>query len=234
MSAPKLKRGIVKKAISGDTVVLLGPIGKNGLPMELVVTLYGLHAPRIDKLEPFAKESRNYLRTLLAAKEVQFANYAVRNAQQAHIFLDGKDVSLSVLSQGWAVVNERADESHLPDAWDEYQPANDEARANQLGMYSMKPFKYGCKGELPTSVESQLNKIKGQHFTGYTEDVEYSFAYKVYLPLHDSFMLVNFKGLMIPIVNADHAKNVRTFIFRNCIQQDVSFVVLDMNKDKDA
>jgi len=148
--------------------------------------------------------------------------------------LDGKDVSLMVLGNGWAVVNEKADESHLPDAWDEYQPANDQAKANNLGMYSMKPFKYGSKGDLPTNFQDLLEKTKGKTFEGYSEDIEYSFAYKMYLPHHDSFMVVNFKGVMIPIVNADHAKAARTFLFRNCIQQDVHFEVIDQNKEKDG
>jgi len=59
----KLKSGKVKKAVSGDTIVILGPMNpKTGVPHELLLTIYGIHAPRMDKMEPFCRESKDFLR----------------------------------------------------------------------------------------------------------------------------------------------------------------------------
>jgi staphylococcal nuclease domain-containing protein 1 len=233
----KLKPAKVKKVVSGDTFVLLGPINaKTGLPHELLLSLYGIKCPRMDKMEPFCRESKDFLRKLIAGKDVQFSNFVMPNkSQQCHVYLDGKDVALTALAAGYASPDENAPTNREPADYDDYWPAYESAKSATKGMWSGKEFKYGKKGALPTDIEALFKATKDKTLTGYIDDIEFNFAFKIYLAEHDATIPVIFKGITIPIIGADHAKSVRTFIFRNFIQKDITFKVSnEFSKDKEA
>ena len=68
----------VKAVLSGDTVILMG-VPKNGPPPERQVSLSYVKAPKFannqkayQDEEPFAWESREYLRKLIIGKKVKF------------------------------------------------------------------------------------------------------------------------------------------------------------------
>jgi len=198
---------MVKKAISGDTVVLLGPVGKNGLPKELILKLYGVEAPRMDKMEPFCRDSRDFLRRLLAGKLVQMHIFnGPRNIMQGHLYIDGKNVSLEVLKNGWANIDEHPIDERTPPEFDQFQAAYDSAFSKNLGIFSGSPYKYGNKAQLSTNLEDLFKQTKEKELTGYVEDIEFNFNFKICIPEHDSFVQIMLKGITIPIINADHAK----------------------------
>jgi staphylococcal nuclease domain-containing protein 1 len=72
---PSTGRSFVKSVISGDTLVLRGK-ATNGPPTEVIFTLTNIVAPRMSRgSEPEEKnafKSREFLRTALVGKEVQF------------------------------------------------------------------------------------------------------------------------------------------------------------------
>jgi len=156
-------------------------------------------------------------------------------SQKCHLYLNGKDVALDLLSNGWVTVDEYAEEHRQPTDWDEYWPAIQKAQADGQGIYSGKPFKYGKKGAFPTDLETLFKQTKDKSYTGYVDDIEFNFSFKMYVPEYDSTVPVVFKGITIPIIGAEHAKQVRTFIFRNFIQKEFKFTVAnEYNKDKEA
>ena len=55
MATPKTKSGFVKRILSGSSIVLLGPPGKDGLPLEKNLYLCNISAPRFSEAleEPF-------------------------------------------------------------------------------------------------------------------------------------------------------------------------------------
>jgi len=231
----KLKPARVKKAISGDEIVVLGPLGKNGLPQELVLTLWGISAPRMDRLEPFCRDSKDYLRTMLAGKDVMFCNFVgAGKKQEAHIYLNDKNVAIEVLRAGKANLDEEVEDRRMPAEYNDYLDANREAKAGTKGIYSGQPKQYGSKGSLPTNVEELYKVARDKTFSGYIDDMEYNFNFKMVIKEYENTMNILIKGITVPIISADHAKLIRTFLYKNCIQQTLSYKVVEFNKDKEG
>ncbi|KAK6127910.1 hypothetical protein DH2020_038339 [Rehmannia glutinosa] len=107
-------RGIVKAVPSGDSLVIMGNT-KAEIPPEKTITLSSLMAPKLAPRrggvdEPFAWESREYLRKLCIGKEVTFrVDYTVPaiNREFGSVFLGDKNVALLVVAAGWAKVREQ-------------------------------------------------------------------------------------------------------------------------------
>ena len=86
-------RGVVKSIMSGDCVVIRGR-PTNGPPPERILALAGITAPRLGRRpqtgdakeeldEPWAWESREYLRRKLVGKQVSFTvDYAVPSGRE--------------------------------------------------------------------------------------------------------------------------------------------------------
>merc|ERR1719419_140692 len=88
--APQIKRGIVKNCLSGDCVVIRGK-PRGGPPPEMTVAFSGVTAPKLARRpttpaeetapeEPFAWESREFLRKKIVGKEVLFTEETVISA----------------------------------------------------------------------------------------------------------------------------------------------------------
>ncbi|KAL3655116.1 Translin-1 [Castilleja foliolosa] len=106
-------RGTVKAVPSGDSLVIMGN-SKAEIPPEKTITLSSLMAPKLASRrggdEPFAWESREYLRKLCIGKEVTFrVDYTVPsiNREFGSVFLGDKNVALLVAAAGWAKVREQ-------------------------------------------------------------------------------------------------------------------------------
>ncbi|XP_073159229.1 ribonuclease TUDOR 1 [Henckelia pumila] len=108
-------RGRVKAVPSGDTLVIMGN-SKAEIPPEKSITLSSLMAPKLGAPhrgsidEPFAWDSREFLRKLCIGKEVTFkVDYTVAsiNREFGSVFLgDNINVALAVVAAGWAKVKD--------------------------------------------------------------------------------------------------------------------------------
>ena len=109
----------VKAVLSGDTVVLMGK-PNNGPPPERIVSFSYLKAPKLANIakafqdeEPFAWESREYLRKLIIGKQVKFnIDYQIQNTNFQRDFAtltlaDGQNVGQLCLQNGWVRINEK-------------------------------------------------------------------------------------------------------------------------------
>ncbi|BGP08133.1 hypothetical protein JCM10049v2_003979 [Rhodotorula toruloides] len=138
MSAPATETpaslaAIAKSVWSGDTIVLRGKVVQpNALPREKVLHLADLTAPRLGSRdredEPWAFESRDFLRSLVVGKEVSFSiSYTVPSASNPSQPLefgivyvinptDGSelDVAAELVRSGWAKVRDssKRDQAH--------------------------------------------------------------------------------------------------------------------------
>jgi staphylococcal nuclease domain-containing protein 1 len=75
--------GMIKEVLSGDTVKIIGKSMEDGPPPEITITLASVLAPRLKggvAEEPYAWESRDFLRELCIGKRVQFKVVQVVNA----------------------------------------------------------------------------------------------------------------------------------------------------------
>lgn len=108
----------VKAVLSGDTVVLIPPrYNKPTPPAERVLTLSSIRAPSGN--EPGAFEAREFLRTLLLGKEVQFTT--VHKSASGHEFGDLHApvfalLAHEVVSKGWAKVKDNVEDESLAEA----------------------------------------------------------------------------------------------------------------------
>ncbi|VDM95711.1 unnamed protein product [Thelazia callipaeda] len=119
--AATLKRGVVKQVLCGDAVVLQGP-PINGPPKEMTVYLSNVVAPRLGKRptdsepgkedEPFAWESREFLRKKLVGQNVVFrCDYTTTSGREhGRIYLGGtnlenaENIVETCVSEGWVEV----------------------------------------------------------------------------------------------------------------------------------
>ena len=97
---------VVKSVLSGDCVIIRGkPV--NGPPPEAIVSLSNINAPR--NQEPFAFESKEYLRSLLVGKQVAY-KIVYTSASNRHIGslklhnADDGDVARMIVKNGFARV----------------------------------------------------------------------------------------------------------------------------------
>ncbi|KAG9014511.1 hypothetical protein FRB93_013636 [Tulasnella sp. JGI-2019a] len=110
-------KAIVKSCLSGDTLVLRGRPGLQGqLPAERVLHIAEVAAPRLGTSqrddEPFAFESREFLRSHAVGKEVSFTSThslpitdgVPRDIGAAQI--GGQDIATELLKNGWAKLKE--------------------------------------------------------------------------------------------------------------------------------
>lgn len=102
----------VKAVPSGDSLVLTAKSSnKPGPPPERTITLSSLIAPRLARRggvdEPFAWESREFLRKLCIGKDVIFKiDYAVPSIGRefGSVFINDQNVGALIVSEGWAKV----------------------------------------------------------------------------------------------------------------------------------
>jgi endonuclease YncB( thermonuclease family) len=172
---------------------------------------------------------------MLAGKDVKFCNFTgAGKKQEAHIYLGDQNVAVQILRAGYANLDEDPEERRQPSEYDDYLDANREAKAGTKGIYSGSPKKYGSNTSLPTNVEDLYKVTRDKTFSGYIDDCEYNFNFKMFIKEYENTMNILIKGITVPIISADHAKLIRGFLYKNCIQQTLSYKVVEFSKDKDG
>ncbi|KAA8542037.1 hypothetical protein F0562_023189 [Nyssa sinensis] len=139
-------RGKVKAVPSGDSLVIMGST-KAEIPPEKTITLSSLMCPRLARRggddEPFSWESREYLRKLCIGKEVTFrVDYTVPSIGRefGSVFLGDKNVSLLVVSEGWAKVKEQGQQKgEVSPFLAELLRLEEQAKQQGLGRWSRSP-----------------------------------------------------------------------------------------------
>eukprot|EP01048_Picozoa_sp_COSAG05_P026425 COSAG05_NODE_7203_length_843_cov_0.697581_1_plen_189_part_01 len=114
MADASFKTGIVKEVPNGDTMVIMGTNWSNGPPPTKTVCLAGLVTPRCGrrdtKDEPFAFQSREFLRKKVIGQTVQFKiDYVVPGGTRelGVVMLGSENLAESVVAAGWAKLRER-------------------------------------------------------------------------------------------------------------------------------
>jgi staphylococcal nuclease domain-containing protein 1 len=183
----------LQAVLSGDTVVLVGK-ATSGPPQEITITLASLQAPRISRgpqqssEDPFAWESREFLRTLCIGKTVSFkivycvtsinrtfGDIYFQNTSDEH---DAQPVCLSelVVAAGWSTV--RGSEVQGPSSGsDKLSSRHDTLLVLEVEAKAAKRGVHGAKGPgrtiswAPTSIEVHTLFIvfyfKRLHYTGF-------------------------------------------------------------------
>ena len=132
--------------LSGDTLVLVGK-SINGPPPEITITLNHIQTPKLSRGssqidEPYAWESREYLRHLLIGKHVQFKvtnTVSSINRTFGMIFFNGQNVIKLMLSAGWATLKDQMMRDDVnADEYNELNQLYNEAKNNKYGIHTGK------------------------------------------------------------------------------------------------
>ncbi|RWR73163.1 nuclease domain-containing protein 1 [Cinnamomum micranthum f. kanehirae] len=173
-------RGRVKAVSSGDCLVIMGST-KAEIPPEKTITLSSLIAPRLARRggvdEPFAWDSREYLRKLCIGKEVTFkVDYTVPSIGRefGSVFLGDKNVALLVVSGGWAK----------------------DPGASGASIRTLPPSAIGDPSNFDAM--SLLAENKGRPMEGIVEQVRDGSTVRVYLLPEFQFVQVFIAGIQAP------------------------------------
>eukprot|EP00003_Mantamonas_plastica_P024161 TRINITY_DN4466_c0_g1_i1.p1 TRINITY_DN4466_c0_g1~~TRINITY_DN4466_c0_g1_i1.p1 ORF type:complete len:930 (-),score=377.11 TRINITY_DN4466_c0_g1_i1:96-2855(-) len=186
-------KGIVKSVLSGDTVVVTN---KQGGEKEL--TLTGINAPRLGRRdgqqdEPFAFQSREFLRKNLVGKGVEFRIVGVSKQgtrSYVEMRMGGVDVAEKVVENGWASVKVRnskeGQESNNDD--NPLVALQTQAQENGVGMWDKSVSDNEKIRNLVTSFDQQafLEAHKGEELEGLVEYVRDGSTFRLLLgPYND-------------------------------------------------
>ncbi|CAG8728623.1 7415_t:CDS:1, partial [Ambispora leptoticha] len=206
-------KAIVKSVLSGDTVALRGKPKGNQPPPERQLNLAYVEAPRLrlgqnskTDDEPFAFESREFLRKLLVGKEVSFCvAYTTPNSREfGSIFINNENVTFQALREGWVKVRERK----TKDDGDELAPL---LSLEQSAKEAAKGI-WGDKGNatrtvnyaLPGDPSEFLHKYRGTSIDGIVEQIRDASTLRVLLllppPEPQQYITLMISGIKAPTV----------------------------------
>ncbi|XP_008812131.1 ribonuclease TUDOR 1-like [Phoenix dactylifera] len=208
-------RGRVKAVPSGDCIVIMGS-AKAEIPPEKTITLSSLVAPRLARRngvdEPFAWDSREFLRKLCIGKEVTFrVDYTVPSIGREFgtVFLGDKNIALLVVSEGWAKVREQGQQKGEASPFlAELLRLEEQAKQQGLGRWSKVPGASEASiRELPPSSVGDPSNLdamgllaanKGKPMQGIVEQVRDGSTVRVYLLPEFQFVQVFVAGVQAP------------------------------------
>ncbi|KAL7191583.1 hypothetical protein ACSBR2_023624 [Camellia fascicularis] len=209
-------RGKVKAVPSGDSLVIMGST-KAEIPPEKTITLSSLIAPRLARRggvdEPFAWESREYLRKLCMGKDVTFkVDYTVPSIGRefGSVFLGDKNVALMVVSDGWVKVREQGQQKGDASPFlAELLRLEEQAKQQGLGRWTRTPgaseasirnLPPSAMGGDPGNLDAMglLASNKGKPMQAIVEQVRDGSTLRVYLLPEFQFVQVFVAGIQAP------------------------------------
>ncbi|KAL2939573.1 Ribonuclease TUDOR 1 [Bienertia sinuspersici] len=202
----KWMRGKVKAVPSGDTLVIMGISKENVLPPEKTITLSHIIAPRLARRdandEPFAWESREYLRKLCIGKEVIFKSDTTGQTGREFgtVIINGNNYVSKL------VVKEQKGEA-TPDLAELLQ-LEEQAKQQGLGKWSKVPgASEASVRNLPPSAlggsnsfdpATFLSENKGRSLEAIVEQVRDGSTVRVYLLPEFQYVQVFVAGIQSP------------------------------------
>lgn len=208
-------RGIVKAVPSGDTLLIMRNPKGDVIPPEKTITLSSIIAPRLARRggidEPFAWDSREYLRKLCIGKEVAFrVDYTAQTGREfGSVFLGDKCVEMLVVSQGWAKVKELGQQKVEASPYlTELMRLEEQAKQQGLGKWSKASgaSEASIRNLPPSAIGDSANfdtvrfalENKGRSLPAIVEQVRDGSTVRVYLLPEFQFVQVFMTGIQSP------------------------------------
>lgn len=208
-------RGIVKAVPSGDTLLIMRNPKGDVIPPEKTITLSSIIAPRLARRggidEPFAWDSREYLRKLCIGKEVAFrVDYTAQTGREfGSVFLGDKCVEMLVVSQGWAKVKELGQQKVEASPYlTELMRLEEQAKQQGLGKWSKASgaSEASIRNLPPSAIGDSANfdtvrfalENKGRSLPAIVEQVRDGSTVRVYLLPESQFVQVFMTGIQSP------------------------------------
>ncbi|RPA74400.1 hypothetical protein BJ508DRAFT_418638 [Ascobolus immersus RN42] len=164
------KKGIVKSVLSGDTVTLQSTVTVEGEsePYEKQFSLAYVSAPRLRREgdEPWAFQSREYVRNSVLNKEVRFKTaYTTTTNQREYGIIalnDGANLAERLIEEGLVTVRQEAgrkdDPEEITEILQRYRDLETIAKAERKGIHSGDSAVVECNNDFPTETEDFFKK----------------------------------------------------------------------------
>lgn len=136
----EMGKGLVKEVQSGDTLIIIKTGAAKGVAAEeFVLSLASLEAPRLSRRNgdaPFAQLAKEFLRSKCAGQIVTYKiEYSVPSRSFGTIYVGGEDVSISVVSNGFASVVQ-SNSSSVSESIDEFLIQQERAKNAGRGKWT--------------------------------------------------------------------------------------------------
>ncbi|XP_025825296.1 ribonuclease TUDOR 1-like [Panicum hallii] len=216
MAASGWIMGKVKAVPSGDTLVIMGSAKAEMLPPEKSITLSSIIAPRLASRhgtdEPFAWDSREFLRKLCIGQDVKFkVDYiiAASGREFGRVYLAGdQNIAGLVVAQGFAKVKEQRQKGETSPYVTELLRLEEIARNQGSGCWTKEPgaaeasvriLSSSTIGEAnPSGTKGFVAEMKGKALEAIVEQVRDGSTIRVYLIPSFSFVQVYVAGVQAP------------------------------------
>ncbi|CAE6089755.1 unnamed protein product [Arabidopsis arenosa] len=212
-------KGRVKAVTSGDCLVITAlSHNRAGPPPEKTITLSSLMAPKMARRggidEPFAWESKEFLRKLCIGKEVAFkVDYkveAIAGREFGSVFLGNENLAKLVVKNGWAKVREpgQQNQDKVSPYIKELLQLEEQAKQEGYGRWSKVPgaAEASIRNLPPSAIGDSagfdamglLAANKGKPMEGIVEQVRDGSTIRVYLLPEFQFVQVFVAGVQAP------------------------------------
>ncbi|KAJ7251525.1 hypothetical protein B0H12DRAFT_1119396 [Mycena haematopus] len=187
-------KAIVKSVLSGDSLVLRGRAGPQGQPpKERILHLADIAAPRLGTStredEPWAYESREFLRALAVGKEISFiSTHSLPNDEVTRDFgsaeIGGHDLTTELLKNGWAKLKDIKREPTEEDL--RKRELENEAKSAGKGIWNPHgPQARTVHHTMPTDSQAFVSEWKGKSLDAIVEQVRDGTTLRVRLLMPD-------------------------------------------------
>ncbi|KAJ7072239.1 hypothetical protein C8F01DRAFT_1205852 [Mycena amicta] len=186
-------KAIVKSALSGDTLVLRGRAGPQGQPPKERILHLDIAAPRLGTStredEPWAFESREFLRAFAVGKEISFVStHSLPGEEITRDFgvadIGGHDLTTEILKNGWAKVKDLKREPTEEDQ--RKRELESEAKAAGKGIWNPHgPQARAVHHTMPTDSHAFVSEWKGKSLDAIVEQVRDGSTLRVRLLMPD-------------------------------------------------
>ncbi|KAJ7096223.1 hypothetical protein C8R44DRAFT_643966 [Mycena epipterygia] len=187
-------KGIVKSVISGDSLVLRGRAGPQGQPpKERILHLADIAAPRLGTStredEPWAYESREFLRAMTVGKEINFVStHSLPNDEVTRDFgtaeIAGHDLASELLRNGWAKLKDMKREPTEEDL--RKRELENEAKSLGKGLWNPHgPQARAVHHTMPMDSQAFVSEWKGKSLDAIVEQVRDGTTLRVRLLMPD-------------------------------------------------
>ncbi|VDK66149.1 unnamed protein product [Onchocerca ochengi] len=245
-----LKRGLVKQVLCGDAVVLQGP-PMNGPPKEVTVYLSNVIAPRLAKRptdtesgkedEPFAWESREFLRKKLIGQNVIFqCDYtATSGRDHGRIYLGGtnlensENVTETCVFEGWLEVRVGRIADEYTTKLLELQEAAKTAKKGKWALEEGSAQQHVRHVRwIIENPRALVDTFKQQKIKAIVEQVRDGSTIRAFLLPDFYYITLMLSGIKAPAIRAgadgraeDYAEEARYFVECRLLQRDVEIIL---------
>ncbi|EGO00009.1 hypothetical protein SERLA73DRAFT_167866 [Serpula lacrymans var. lacrymans S7.3] len=240
--------GKAVSVISGDTIVLRGRPGPQGQPpKERILHIADVTAPRVGSStrddEPWAFESRDFLRAFAVGKEISFTSThslppnedVPRDIGTAEI--GGQDVALELLKNGWAKVKDLKRDPTEED--NKKRDAETEANNSGKGLWNPHgPKAHDIHYMMPTESQAFVSEWKGKSIDALVEQVRDGSTLRVRLFMPDGehqFINIALAGVRCARISAKEgetsepwAEEAKFFTESRLLQRPVRVQILSL------